>query len=264
MTAVPAARAPAPGAIALMYHALTGPGSPDAGQDPHYSIAPPALEAHLALFASRGAVAVSARDWLGGAEGTVVTFDDGHLSNYTLAFPRLVAQSARADFFVNPARVGSHGFADWPQLREMAAAGQSIQSHGWDHRYFTELPPAALREDLTRSRKAIEDAIGQPVTLLAPPGGRSPPGLAAFARSCGYSHVLGSQPGRLHDRAAPLLPRMAVTASLDAATLEGWLQGRGIARARLRYALLGLAKRVLGTRGYEHLRRRLLDQEDPA
>lgn len=247
---------------ALMYHALGGAGSPAAGQDTHYSIDADRFDAHLGLFDRRAGGATSARDWLTGqGRGRVVlTFDDGHLSNYTLALPILVKHGARADFFVNPGRVGEHGLADWRQLAEMAAAGMSIQSHGWNHRYFTELTASELREDLSRSRQTIEDRIGRAVSLLAPPGGRMPRHLAEIARECGYAQVLGSQPGRIVDRHATLLPRMTVTAQLDDTTLDDWLDGRGIARARLRFATLGLAKRVLGNRGYERLRTHLLGQ----
>ncbi len=249
-------------ATALMYHALGGERSHAAGQDMHYSIPAARFDAHLDLLRRSAGGGTSARDWLTGslASRALLTFDDGHLSNFTLALPLLAKHGARADFFVNPGRVGGDGFASWSQLAEMAAAGMSIQSHGWNHRYFTELAPAELREDLTRSRQAIEDRIGQAVTLLAPPGGRMPANLVDLARECGYTHVLGSQPGRIDDTRTMLLPRMAVTASLDETTLCDWLDGRRIGRARLRYATLGLAKRALGDRGYERLRSRLLGQ----
>lgn len=258
MHAAPATHA----TVALMYHALSGAGSPQEGQDAHYSVTPAQFAEHLAVLARRGGGA-SARDWLAGKarSAAILTFDDGHLSNYSLATPALLDAGIGADFFVNPGRVGTRGFADWAQLREMADRGLSIQSHGWDHRYFTELTPAELREDLTRSRREIEDRLGHAASLLAPPGGRMPARLAETARECGYTHVLSSQPGRLSDVDARTLPRMAVTAQLDLATLEGWLAGRGLARARLRYAALDLAKRALGNRGYERLRARLLGQE---
>jgi peptidoglycan/xylan/chitin deacetylase (PgdA/CDA1 family) len=246
--------------IILMYHALAGSDSPASGQDTHYSVEAERFDAHLRLLGHRAGGCASARDWLAGLTRSraLLTFDDGHLSNYSLALPLLVKHAAYADFFINPKRVGTPGFASWTQLAEMAAAGMSIQSHGWNHRYFTVLTADELREDLTRSRQTIEDRLGQPVTLLAPPGGRVPAHLADIARECGYTHVLGSRPGRVHDAHATLLPRMAVTASLDETTLDDWLAGRGVARARLRYAALGFAKRALGDRGYERLRARLL------
>lgn len=248
--------------IALMYHALTGAGSPEAGQDLHYSIDATVFSEHVRRLCSIAGGVVSARDWLGDAqvEGAVMTFDDGHLSNALLALPVLLEHRARADFFVNPARVGSAGFAGWNQLREMAESGMSIQSHGWDHRYFTELEGNALREDLVRSRSTIEDRIGYAATLLAPPGGRMPRGLPELARQCGYQHVLSSRPGRMHRLGSTTLPRMAITAGINSRTLEGWFAGRGLYEAQLRYCALALAKGALGNRTYERVRSRLLDK----
>ena len=242
--------------IALMYHAI-GDGGADA-QDPHYSVSSARFDAHLDTIAVLTGGAISARDWLERPRRAVIlTFDDGHVSNHRLALPALRKRAMSADFFVNPGRVGESGLATWNDLREMAAQGMSIQSHGWNHRYFTELAPDELREDLIRSRRLIEDKIGQPVTLLAPPGGRMSSDLPTIALECGYQHVLSSQPGRVTTQAA-MLPRMAVTAALDKATIAGWIAGRGIARARARYTVLGLAKRALGDRRYEQVRERLL------
>ncbi|MGN6517907.1 MAG: polysaccharide deacetylase family protein [Dokdonella sp.] len=252
--------------IALMYHAIAGPGSPDAAQDPHYTVEASRFAAQLDALVRVAGGATSARDWLAApGRAAVLTFDDGHASNHALAWPMLAARGLGADFFVNPGKVGQAGLAGWPELREMAAAGMSIQSHGWNHRYFTELDDRALRDDLLRSRLAIEDHIGSAVTLLAPPGGRMRADLPLIARECGYACVFGSEPGVL-DAAATTraLPRMSVTAALDVTTLEDWIAGRGIARARLRYGVLGFAKRALGDRRYERLRGRLLGQGDRA
>jgi peptidoglycan/xylan/chitin deacetylase (PgdA/CDA1 family) len=244
--------------IALMYHAV-GDGT-EAGADPHYTVDLARLGQQLALCGRLGGGAVSARDWIGGRPGVIVTFDDGHESNYRLAFPFLAGSGVTADFFVNPAQVGTAGFASWAELAEMARAGMSIQSHGLDHRrYFTELAPDRLRADLARAKSEIEDRVGRPVTLLAPPGGRCPAGLADIAREAGYLHVLDSRPAVIRrDRGSPF-GRFAVTSRLDDRTLESWLRGgRGRLRTQARHALLHAAKRALGDALYERVRRRLL------
>src|SRR6185503_16689154 len=180
--------------IALMYHAVED--ARTTGADPHYTVTPQRFSEQLALCLRLGAAVVSARDWLAGRAGVVFTFDDGHLSNHRVAFPALRAASAAADFFVNPAQVGTEGFATWAELREMAEGGMSIQSHGLDHgHYLTALSPSELRDELRRARLEIEQHVGQPVTLLAPAGGRAPAALASIAREVGYRHVLGSRPG---------------------------------------------------------------------
>lgn len=235
-------------AIALMYHALSAGDAP-AGQDPHYTVGKDTFLRHLDHLLGPGAVG-STRDWLQGT-GThwaLATFDDGHISNYTLAFPVLKARGHHADFFVNPAMVGRDGFASWSQLREMSDAGMSIQSHGYDHVYLTSLDGKRLRATLNAAREEISQRIGKAATLLAPPGGRMPRHLPEIARECGYTHVLSSRPGRI-DRArdARVLPRMAVTAATTDVDLEKWIDGSQhiFLRERIRYGGLAMAKRLL-------------------
>jgi hypothetical protein len=56
-----------------------------------------------------------------------------------------------------------------------------------------------------------------------------------------------------------MLNRFAVTAHLDARSLESWLHdGPASWYAQFRYALLHVTKRALGDRRYEEVRRRLL------
>lgn len=256
-------------AVALMYHALSQGDAP-AGQDPHYTLEAATFRRQLDAMAARGG-ATSARDWLhasGRGPTLLLTFDDGHASNHRIAFPALVERDMRADFFVNPANVGTPGFAGWADLREMAAAGMSIQSHGNEHVYLTGLDARTLRDSLHASKQAIEEKIGAPVTLLAPPGGRMPPGLADLAHACGYRQILSSRPGRMPStrratagsRTAGILPRMSVTSALDEAHVLRWFDGDTGAMARecLRYGALAAAKRLLGNARYERIRGRAL------
>lgn len=48
-------------------------------------------------------------------------------------------------------------------VRELAAAGHEIASHGWDHRRVTELGPAEFRESVRRTKCLLEDLTGSPV-----------------------------------------------------------------------------------------------------
>jgi peptidoglycan/xylan/chitin deacetylase (PgdA/CDA1 family) len=244
--------------IALMYHALWVVADDQAGADSHYAVPLPRFAEQLALCQRIGGGAVSARDWLSGRAGVILTFDDGHVSSHRLGFPALRAAGAGADFFVNPAQVGTSGFASWPELREMAEAGMSIQSHGLDHRsYLTTLSPSRLREDLRRSRMEIEEKVGQPVTLLAPPGGRAPRNLERIAQEVGYTHVFGSNPGAISRDGRHSHGRFAVTAALGEAAFESLLRGgRARLRAQLRHTVLALAKRALGDNIYERTRAR--------
>jgi len=264
MDSEPTLKPPPRPSVALMYHALSGVDA--RGQDPHYTLSEAFFRDHLAQIAAQTGGGISARDWLeshAGA-GALITFDDGHVSNHRVALPALCEFGMRADFFINPASVGHPGFVDWSDLREMSASGMSIQSHGYDHQFLTDLSPKRLRESLYAARMEIEDRVGTPVSLLAPPGGRVPGNLLAIARECGYARVFASHPGRLraHDERT-ILPRLAVTARCDSATVSRWLSGKrsALLRLQLRYHALAAAKRTLGNALYERTRARLLPDQ---
>jgi peptidoglycan/xylan/chitin deacetylase (PgdA/CDA1 family) len=251
---------------ALMYHAIGMPQGDD-GADSHYSISAEAFNDHLARLNGRGLGLYAVRDVLDGSmthkRAVAITFDDGHISNYDAAFPALLAAGATADFFVNPSNVGRAHFVTWSALREMDQAGMSIQSHGYTHRYFEDLSVEEAREELTRSKAMIEDKLGCPVTLLAPPGGRINATVHRLAREAGYQNVCVSRPGQWR-RGVRTVPRFAVLASTTPETIEAWAEGRPAVLARqvsgywARYAV----KKALGNALYDRVRERILSSQE--
>ena len=183
----------------LMYHAIVD-GEME-GADSHYSVPPATFARQLQLIRSHGRRICSVHQLLyeglpasGEPWPVCLTFDDGHLTNAPAA-EAIAREEGRAEFFVNPSMVGKPGFLDWPALREMAAMGMAIQSHGMNHRYLDQLSPAEVRAELADSKAAIEDAIGSPVTVYAPAGGRMPENFLSLAGSLGYHAVCSSRVG---------------------------------------------------------------------
>lgn len=127
------------------------------------------------------------------ANRIVLTFDDGHCSNVEIALPALRARGLRAVFFITTDWIGRPGFMTPEQIRALDAAGMLLGSHGASHRYFADLSPAELENELRRSAAALESILGRPVDALALPGGRNHPRLPALAARLGYRHVFTSR-----------------------------------------------------------------------
>ena len=170
----------------LMYHALGNDRAECAGAEAPYVISARQFERHLALATEEGLRIRSVAHLLARptdrAGSVAFTFDDGHRSN-GVAAERIASGGGSADFFVNSSRVGRPHNLGWSDLRELADAGMSIQSHGLDHRYLDEMTPAEIVAQVADSKKAIEDRLGRPVTLFAPPAAASSPNCRTSLRA---------------------------------------------------------------------------------
>lgn len=112
------------------------------------------------------------------------SFDDGHPLDVVVA-EKLAARGLKATFYVawNHPK-GPEIAAD--DLRRLRKLGMEIGSHTFTHRMLTKRPRAEVVEELTRSRKALEDLLGEPVTSLSYPEGLFTPMIRSTVVECGY------------------------------------------------------------------------------
>jgi peptidoglycan/xylan/chitin deacetylase (PgdA/CDA1 family) len=125
----------------------------------------------------------------------LVTIDDGHISVAEIAADILLEHRIMPIISVITDRVGQAYYMDWGTLRNLAAAGFSIQSHTKSHCNLTRLTPDELASELDDSKKIIEDNIGLPVTMLTIPMGRIDQRVSAAACQAGYSVIMTSFTG---------------------------------------------------------------------
>lgn len=120
------------------------------------------------------------------AKPVILTFDDGGLDNYEVAFPLLQKYGLKGTFFVITRTVGEEGSMDWDHLREMVAAGMAVQSHTVSHPDLTRIPAERLQTELADSRDAISEATGEVGYALSYPGGAHNETVIEAARAAGY------------------------------------------------------------------------------
>jgi peptidoglycan/xylan/chitin deacetylase (PgdA/CDA1 family) len=186
-----------------------------------------------------------------------ITFDDGHRSNHALALPILRRFDCRAIFFITTDWIGTDGFMNENELRDLRNAGMMIGTHGCSHRYLSDLSESEVSRELSESKTKLEGILGEPVISVSLPGGRSHPSIRRLAGELGYRHVFTSRmalarPGE--DRLD--WPRIAITNRRPESFLSELLAGQtaqldAMARkARLRQTV----RNLLGTRLYDRVR----------
>lgn len=97
-------------------------------------------------------------------------FDDGNLSDYTEAFPRLRDAGLKGTYYIVEDWIGGSRLTP-EQIREMADAGHEIGSHTKTHPHLTEVTNEQLINEFVSSKVFLEGITNKPCTSIAIPFG---------------------------------------------------------------------------------------------
>jgi peptidoglycan/xylan/chitin deacetylase (PgdA/CDA1 family) len=183
-----------------------------------FTVSEAAFTAQLDAVRGAGFHTVSFHEWLAGADrgippprdAIVLTFDDGYEDAHSTVLPALRARGMRATFFLVTSFVGPdaahrivrdeagvrRAYLVWPEVRDLAAAGMEIGSHGVTHRRFADLDREEVRDELVRSKQQLEGMLSTPVEIFAYPYNSVRRWMAPLVREAGYrAAVAGSAHG---------------------------------------------------------------------
>lgn len=140
---------------------------------------------------------------------TAVTFDDGFAETIELVLPVLENMAIPATFFIPTAYWGKE--ATWiTDIDRRERVGRiitadslqflsrqnyvTIGSHSINHRRLTEMNDEEAREELSQSKKLLENITGKDVKGHGFPFGSHNNSHVAMAREAGYAHVFTIDP----------------------------------------------------------------------
>lgn len=116
----------------------------------------------------------------------LITFDDGYLDNYEHAFPILRKHNMTAVFYIITGLIGYPDRLAAEHILKMADGGMYFGSHTVSHRSLGELSAKEERDELIKSKYALEDILGYSVRTIAYPKGSYNDETLRIAEELGY------------------------------------------------------------------------------
>lgn len=157
----------------------------------------------------------------------VITFDDGHVSNYTVALPILKKYGFVATENMISGAIGKKGELTAKDLLVMQNSGVfSIESHTVTHPYLAKMSAKRVTYEVTQSKKTLTKLLGRPVNFFCFPYGSYNASVLKAVKKAGYLMAVTSNYGYANPvvDGPYLLHRMSVHQGLSLKTFEKWLQ----------------------------------------
>lgn len=161
-----------------------------------WTVAPEQFAAQLDYIRQRGFHTITFKQLVGFFDDglplpthpILVTFDDGWIDDYTVAFPELVKRGMVGNFFPPTQYVDAGGkqLINWQQVLEMDRAGMEFGGHTLSHQDLTKINLDEVRRQLVVSKAKMEDKLGHATYAFSYPFGAFNPKVVAETHAAGY------------------------------------------------------------------------------
>ena len=124
-----------------------------------------------------------------------LTFDDGGESAHSNIAPMLEQRGWRGHFFITTDRIGTPGFVQREQIRDLDARGHIIGTHSCSHpARISSCTAAELRHEWEDSSAILAELTGKPITVASVPGGFYSNAVGEAAARAGIRVLFTSEP----------------------------------------------------------------------
>jgi peptidoglycan/xylan/chitin deacetylase (PgdA/CDA1 family) len=186
----------------LMYHNINTPPAKERLSSLYTS--PQTFHRQMSALAFLGYKGVSLRELLpylkGEKQGKVVgiTFDDGYLDNLENALPILNKYNFSSTCYLVPGQIGKSNvwcagqnvkecsLMNQSHIQEWLKHGQDIGSHTVQHVHLCQIEKKKAQDEITDSKKLLEDAIGVSILDFCYPYGEYNEGIKNYVKEAGY------------------------------------------------------------------------------
>lgn len=250
--------------VFLMYHELELPGRKLVQSEPgyvRYILPVEIFRSQMQWMKDSGLRGLSVSDALAhpSEPGVCITFDDGCETDLIAAAPILQELNFRATFYLTAGFLGTAGYLNTQQVKQLDALGFEIGCHSMTHPYLSDLSDSELGHEIVDAKLKIEGIIGHAIAHFSCPGGRYDQRTLETARRAGFRTVANSH---FHaNSSASSLYELGRVAMLRDSLLEEFAatcQGRGLWKKRFQDKARQGVRQMLGTRLYDQLRSAVL------
>lgn len=253
--------------IILLYHDIDTPGNPTEKKDlatRETVVRLEEFESHMKYLASEGYRVLSVKQYLDEQKGgndrdkdIVLTFDDGHISNFQFALPVLRQYSFSATFFIITNNISKPYYMGEQEIKELLDCNMEIGSHGLTHSYLTELSHEEIQREVTESRNILEAGIGRPIEVFAYPGGHFNQMVVQCVKTAGYRAAVSCIVGQNNRKTDPfLLNRIEVRRGTSLKAFQHAISTPSIIFFQCVDMGKFVMKKTLGLKRYEWLRQK--------
>lgn len=196
-------------------------------------------------------------------ESVQFTFDDGGESFFSVISQLLVENGFKGLFFLSTRYIGTEGFLNEEQIREIVANGHEIGAHSHTHPSYDEA--AVMKDDelISEWRESINILnciLGQNIKCVSLPNGYSRISVLDFLETQGIKKIYTSNPTTRisHRNGVDIIGRYAIQ---NSTSLQQVMSIISSPITRMKYKLkndiLYVAKEILGN-SYSTIKRNLL------